>query len=305
MTAETQSDGQGALRGLQASRLRHLAWLCQAPQLYVGKQSFMPQDWLPSGWQQTLLAWEQQPDQAPKRLQTPAPRRLGAYFEILYQILIEDLLGWTIEAQNQQIIRDGQTLGELDFLVRNHHTGGLEHHEIAVKFYLGYPGQEGEAPLWYGPNSRDRLDLKTDRLLTHQSKMALRQEGQQLLQQLGLDEPVTPKVFMPGYLFQPEGPALPLPEQVGAHLDTGHWRRLSTFSTADGIWVPLHKPDWLGPYWQSDCPESSAVEARVRECTEQAWPCLLARLEQTELGWQERERCFLVPDGWPGAAVRS
>lgn len=305
MTAVMSADDQNVLTELRTPRLRHLAWLCQAPQLYVGEQSFMPQDWLPAGWQQTLLAWEQQPDQAPKRLQTPAPRRLGAYFEILYQILIEDLLGWTIEAQNQQIIKDGQTLGELDFLVRNQHTGGLEHHEIAVKFYLGYPGQAGEAPLWYGPNSRDRLDLKTDRLLTHQSKMALRPEGLQLLQQLGLDEPVTPKVFMPGYLFQPEVHALPLPEQVDADLHTGHWRRLSTFSAADGIWVPLHKPDWLGPYWQSDCPEPSAVGARVRECTEQDWPCLLARLEQTKKGWQERERCFLVPDDWPGSAVRS
>jgi len=46
-------------------------------------------------------------------------------------------------------------------VVRNGHTGVVEHHEIAVKFYLGYlqPGSaaDNQDVCWYGPNAFTHL----------------------------------------------------------------------------------------------------------------------------------------------------
>ncbi len=302
MTSEKATGISGGSAIYRTPKIRHLAWMCSAPQLYRGESSFNPDTWLPEDWRCRLGFWDQNPDRTPALLQSEvAPRRLGAYFEVLYHVMIEDLLGWKVEAQNQQIIADKRTLGELDFLVRNRATGSLEHHEIAVKFYLGYPSLGDEPVLWYGPNSRDRLDLKTRRLLEHQSVMALTEEGAALLKRLGLDEPIAPKVFMPGYLFQPQNQHLPLPKQVDDGLPTGLWQHYSQFEFSDEFWVPLIKPDWLGPYLQTQKPDLAVAAQWLDQSKARNQPCLLARLVETDFGWSEVERCFLVPDSWPAA----
>lgn len=68
-------------------------------------------------------------------------------------------------AHNVQLYREKQTTGELDYILRNHDTGKIEHWELAIKFFLG------SAPYhyanWVGMNSRDTLERK----MTHmQSK---------------------------------------------------------------------------------------------------------------------------------------
>ncbi len=303
MTDDIKLGSQGIEKRYSTPQVRHLAWICSAAQLYRGGDSFNPGSWLPDDWTLRLADWDQNPAGKPALLQSEvAPRKLGAYFEVLYQVLIEDLLGWKVEARNQQIIVEGRTLGELDFLVRNKNTGSLEHHEIAVKFYLGYPHPDDESVRWYGPNSRDRLDLKTQRLLEHQSTMALTDAGRGLLKRLGLDEPVVPKVFMPGYLFLPLGQPLALPDQVDTALATGSWQRYSQFEMGNELWVPLIKPDWLGPYLHLQQPDAELTTQWMKQCEARKQPCLLARVIPTDFGWSEVARCFFVPDSWPEAA---
>src|SRR5690554_1995355 len=151
--------------------IRHLAWLCQAPQLYRGALTFDPVAWLPADYRHKLQYWDMHPESMPSLLQQATQRRLGLYFEQLYACLLQDLLGWELLARNLQIRDERRTLGELDFLLRNPLTGEVEHHEIAVKFYLGHTDAVSRRVRWYGPNSRDRLDLKTDRLLQHQTRL--------------------------------------------------------------------------------------------------------------------------------------
>ena len=80
----------------QQPAIRHLAWLCRAPQLYRGALTFDPSAWLASDFHQKLRDWDQNPDTMPLLLQQPAPRRLGLYFEQLYASLLTDLLGWPL-----------------------------------------------------------------------------------------------------------------------------------------------------------------------------------------------------------------
>ena len=86
--------------------------------------------------------------------------RLGLRFEMLMWFWLRDrdyhpfeLLGHSI-----QIIDGAKTVGELDFLLRNHDTQQVEHWEVALKYYLA----EADCSLahWYGLNRSDTLARK-------------------------------------------------------------------------------------------------------------------------------------------------
>jgi len=100
----------------------------------------------------------------------PSPYRLGFHFEGLLHFWLNDGFAqgchpYEVLAHNVQLYREKQTIGELDYILRNHDTGEVEHWELAIKFFLG------SAPYhhanWVGMNSRDNLERK----MTHmQSK---------------------------------------------------------------------------------------------------------------------------------------
>ena len=284
----------------QTPAVRHLAWLCCAPQLLEAPVSFYPPQWLPDDYLERLQHWDQQPEAMPARLAQPAERRLGHYFERLYEVLLKELLGWELLLKNQQIKADNRTIGELDFVVRNRQTGCLEHHEIAIKYYLGV-NEDETGTRWYGPNAKDRLDLKAHRILSHQSPMAQRVEARALLAELGISEAITPKVFMPGYLFYP-GDRVELPDYVPTEHLQGRWcyaRELENSGLTG--WVPLKKPHWIGPWRQSEQPDVRAAREALEFVEAKGVPVLFARVEwQPGLGcWVERGRWFVVPGEWP------
>lgn len=286
--------------------LQHLTWLCSAPGLLEDRGVLHLADWLPGDYgaridrlasDQALLA----------ALADAAGKRLGHYFEALYACLLTEVLGWQVLARNLPVRTAGRTLGELDFLVRNPMTGQVEHHEIAVKFYLGHPGVDGGPDLWYGPDARDRLDLKTRRLLEHQSRLAEQEATRAVLAAMGLPVPDCARVLMPGYLFYPCDGGVMAPAQVPRDHLRGRWQRASALSDVElADCVMLLKPDWLGPWHQAPAPDVARVVSAARQIAEGAPPRLFARLHQ-EPGtgrWREMERFFLVPDHWPAPASR-
>ncbi len=279
----------------------HLHWLCRAPQLVRSGQSFSLAEHLPADLPAQLDRWSTDPARRPAILNEPFPRRLGYYFERLYQAVMTDLLGWKLLAKNVQV-RDesGRTVGELDFLLRNPVSGQLEHHEIAVKFYLAYGSPD---TLWYGPNSQDRLDRKVGRLLEHQSRLTQRPETRQALASLGITEPVTARIFMPGYLFYPAQGAAEVPDFVPENHLRGSWLYLHQIHQHDTRrWVPLQKPHWLGGWIQADEPDPEHAASLIKAMSDQGQPRLFAVLRPQPNGlWTEVERLFVVPDHWPSA----
>ena len=287
--------------GLTTPAVRHLAWLCQAPQLLQSPLTFEPGRYLPDGMTEQLQAWDQNPETAPALLRETPQKRLGFYFERLYRVLLEDLLGWEVLLQNRQIQSNGRTIGELDFVVHNRSEDRIEHHEIAIKYYLGVPEQRGNT-LWYGPNARDRLDLKSDRMLNLQSQRTRLPEARALLAEAGINEPVTPRIFMPGYLFYPKETRAIAPESVPANHLRGHWCYISQIEPPDiPGWVVLNKPLWIGPWRQKEPPRADAVMAALNTIKCHGIPLLFAKLEKNCASglWQETNRLFVVPESWP------
>lgn len=281
--------------------VRHLAWLCRAPQLLQSPLTFEPARYLADDIAERLQVWDQDPALAPALLKETPQKRLGFYFERLYRVLLEDLLGWDVLLQNRQIQSNGRTIGELDFVVHNRSEDRIEHHEIAIKYYLGVPEQSGRTR-WYGPNARDRLDLKTDRLLRMQSQRTALPEARALLAEAGVTEPVVPRIFMPGYLFYPTVMQVNPPESVPASHLRGQWCYLSQVKPSDlPGWVVLNKPHWIGPWRQTETPTPDAVTAALNTIKRHSIPLLFARVEQNSVNgsWQETKRLFVVPDSWP------
>ncbi|MBA4501731.1 DUF1853 family protein [Marinobacterium marinum] len=280
--------------------IRHLAWLCRAPQLYRGAPTFVPRDWLPPDYRQQLHHWDHAPETLPELLQGAPARRLGHYFEQLYACLLSDLLGWPLLARNLPIRDSCRTLGELDFLVRNLRLNRVEHHEIAVKFYLGHRSAESGLVRWYGPDSRDRLDIKTERLLTHQTRLTALPDTRAAMRALGIQTPPVPFLYMPGYLFQPLREDLPVPEQVDSDYASGRWCYPHEVDSLEPEgWVSLHKPHWLGPWCQTVAPETGRLQQAAAEVASTGRACLLGRLVRGITGWVETERLFIVSNDWP------
>jgi len=295
--------------------VRHLAWMCRAPQLIGSPVGLDLSDYLPDDLEERLSAWDAAPEKGPELLTETPPRRLGHYFENLYECLLKELLGWQILLRNQPIRHNGITLGELDFVVRNPVDQAVEHHEIAVKFYLGYvpdhPDEPQTSPLWYGPNASDRLDLKSERLVCHQSRLAERPETRNLLHSLDIPTPTRARTFMPGYLFYPASRQIPPPMDAPPNHLRGEWLYIDDLDRMNqsgdlaksliGQWVPLVKPHWLGIWHQDTPPEPRAAEQALEMVRSTGTPRLFAVLEHdSKRGlWREHNRVFVVPGSWP------
>jgi len=153
----------------------------------------------------------------------PRPRRLGQHFENLTAALIQHSKRYRLVARNLPLRLDGKTLGELDMLIQDRETGELMHWELALKFYLGLPG-EPEERAWPGPdNPNDQLTRKIDHLYRQQLPRSTEPAVAALLAEQGLH--VDRRLLLTrGRLFYPADGALTPPREVNPEHDRGLWR---------------------------------------------------------------------------------
>lgn len=303
------------------SRLRHpyvrdLAWTILSPPL-LGKGAWNQRHPLvASRWSSEpgLLAdWLLRLDEQPAVLQTwlaqSSLRRLGRYYERLWQFALCQAPDVELLMANLPIRQANHTIGELDLLLRD--AQGVHHLELAVKFYLGL--EEGDCAQhehWVGPGAQDRLDIKLQRLCNHQLPLSADPRARAVLTELTCNE-VTSALWLGGYLFEPwpNGCASP----AGAHPDylRGRWLRMTDWpafhaSRPEAHWQPLPRSAWLAPARLADADiwQPRALDAWFQQNPLEQRSQLLVRLEPGSAGhWEERERLFLVADHWPNQAA--
>ncbi|NWE73892.1 DUF1853 family protein, partial [Pseudomonas gingeri] len=145
-----------------------------------------------------------------------ATRRLGLYYERLWQFAVQQAPGIELIGANLPIRREGHTLGELDMLLRD--RDGVHHLELAIKLYLGpQQGQGEDAAHWLGPGCHDRLDRKLAHLSQHQLPISARPESREALAALGI-QAFSAQLWLGGYLLYPwpgtsRAPRGPHPQQ--------------------------------------------------------------------------------------------
>lgn len=135
--------------------------------------------------------------------QSTSSKRLGALAEHFAFDYWEQTPEMEIIARNLQINGLNETLGEIDTVLR--YKEKLYHVEMAYKVYL-YDGTVGTSPLehWIGPNRKDSLVDKLNRLQSHQLPLLKRKETQDALEKwVDTDEEINSCVWIKAHLFLP------------------------------------------------------------------------------------------------------
>lgn len=238
------------------------------------------------------------------RARPPSPR-LGLYFEHLLRQWLASGVEYELLAHGL-VIKDGRrTVGEVDFLVRAPNLETVEHWEVAVKFYLGHPGDG--TPRWFGPNARDRLDLKLAKMQGQQLDLLSTDPGREALAQLGCPPRARARGLLQGRLYQALAREFRIEAHQFAHPDNrlGWWvhfgdrARILEVAEDRGAegWAVLPKLQWLAPAHRSGA-DIDALLAASGLAPQR--PHHIALMKRSECGaWSECSRGFIVPDRWP------
>lgn len=126
----------------------------------------------------------------------PEKLRLGLRVEYFFEHFVENHPDLVLLAKNIQVKRQKQTIGELDFLLKDIRSRKNIHVELVCKFYFYDPDSDtGGLTGWMGANRKDQLHKKVERLQGHQFPLLRLPETQHTLNTLhilplsGKDEP--------------------------------------------------------------------------------------------------------------------
>jgi len=298
------------LEELSHPQVRDLAWTLLSPPLLRHAPAAQRHPLSASRWTERpdeLADWlrllNRQPAVLEAWLAQRSIRRLGLYYERLWQFALSQAPDIELLVANLPIRQNGQTLGELDLLLRD--SEGIHHLELAVKFYLGLGDQTAAHERWLGPGSHDRLDIKLQRLCKHQLKLPSTPAAKTLLSELTCCE-IQSALWLGGYLFQPV-PGCPPPAGANPGHLGGRWLRHQDWrgfvaGNGSACWQPLPRHAWLAPaQLMADAVWSKTEFDRwLIDVEGQRQAKLLVRLEPEPSGnWVEQERLFLVSSTWP------
>ncbi|MGH8420637.1 MAG: DUF1853 family protein [Pseudomonas sp.] len=303
-------------RQIRAPAVRDLAWAILSPPMlavtaWPQRHPLSGSDWVrhPQALEDFLRRLDHDSSVLNDWLSRTSTRRLGLYYERLWQFAIQHAPGVEMIAANLPIRVAGHTLGELDMLLRD--GDGVHHVELAIKFYLGPQEADGQDPAnWLGPGSHDRLDLKLAHLNQHQLPISAREESRQTLAALGIAS-FSAELWLGGYLLYPWSKSPTSPHGVhrdhlrGLWIHQKDWPALAA-QHPEGRWQTLPRHAWLGPARYGHAWSHDEFQSWLEQLDPMAQAQLLVRLEQSADGqWEEVERLFLVSDLWPAIAETS
>lgn len=238
------------------------------------QQRFQGYQQTPTLWKEALLGLQQFQMSSSQLLsidqKVDSKLRLGNYVErfVSFELSQDDSI--QILKENVQIISNKTTLGEIDCLLLKHENP--IHIEIAYKFYL-YDPNVGDSFLehWIGPNRRDSLLLKLNKIREKQFPLLYSPECQSLLEELKLDtSQVLQQTLLKAQLYVPYQSEIDFsqlnPDCVyGFFIDND---RLNDFSDCK-FFIP-RKLDWLiSPHAQVEWMNFTTAQQRILEFHQQ------------------------------------
>jgi len=176
----------------------------------------------------------------------PKKLRLGHQVEHIFLELLKVSNFYKVIAHSIQLIVYKQTLGELDFIVKELDTDQLVHIELAYKFYLLDPTMDGPIEGLVGPNRGDAFTYKLDKTLNKQLPLLYSDAARDRLK-IDVDN-VIQKVAFYGQIFIPFDMATPDLGVLNSNCIKGYYMNLERFVNCDFESFKFHFPtksDWI------------------------------------------------------------
>ncbi|MDB5804487.1 MAG: hypothetical protein JWN73_1809 [Betaproteobacteria bacterium] len=294
--------------------VRALAWLIGAPDLLDEADPRFGAQLVGDAWYAQALAqatpWLLELDRQPQALldflAARPTRRLGLHAESLLAFWLRQRPGVELLARNLAVREQKRTLGEFDFIFREPDAGASVHWELAVKFYLQQAEIEGLAG-YVGPNEKDTLAAKTQRVFGRQLGLGETQAGRMALAEIGAPA-ARAQAFIKGWLFYPRGERAALVAGVNPRHARGWWlRAMPGWEGAlgpDRRYAILPRLAWLAWPWiagEGDVLDRAGLAGTVARQID-GGALLVAEMTLEEGAWRECARGFVVPPGWGAAA---
>lgn len=294
--------------------IRDLLWVALSPPLFLQPLgttqtfAYFNPAIVPDKLESLCLWMQEHPSESPARTQYS---RLGLYFEALLRLLFEQghhlgVTPYKLVLHNYQLQQQGQTLGELDLLLR-HNAGTLVHVEAAVKFYLAQHNASRWTN-WIGPNAKDRLDKKLKRMLTHQLPLFLNPSHKAHIDRWLKEfdaKHFVPCHFIKGCFFVRKAGQM-LPEFANPECEVGTWCTWTNWIAQHPTPQRWEKLAWLsGPENQETSLDTQAEE---KPTSTQNTSLTLQHYERTPFMSSTQstlsdsalgKRCMVVNDQWP------
>lgn len=169
--------------------------------------------------------------------------------EACFEAYLKQSINFELLAANLQIHGEKKTLGELDYIVRNLQTDEVLHIELACKFYL-YDENAGEVAeqKWIGPNRKDSLYEKLEKLKHKQFPLLQTSETSKVLTSLGIPKPTSQELCLKALLFLPkELSAEVFPKHVKDCIVGHYLKQNDLVEEVDAKYAIPLKKEWLLP----------------------------------------------------------
>lgn len=175
---------------------------------------------------------------------------LGKRIEHFFEYYIDSISQYTLVLKNLQIFKNKITIGEIDFIIKDNRREKLLHIELVYKFYLYLPQSNvTELEKWIGPNKKDRLVDKVNKLKEKQLPLLYHPETKAVLKKKHIDyNNITQQVCFLGNLFVPLSYKNKTLAFVNNDCIVGFWIYSQEFTIenyGDQLFFIPNKQDWI------------------------------------------------------------
>ena len=173
---------------------------------------------------------------------------MGKRMEHFFKAVISESSDKALIAYNIQLHENKTTLGELDFLIEDLTKNKMLHVELMYKFYVYDPDLATEMQRWIGPNRKDSLIEKLEKVKNHQLPLLHSSAAKQYLETLQISaEAIDQQICFKAKLFIPkrlEAYQFPV---INNNCIVGYWYTVKQFNAeiteAYKFFAP-EKQDW-------------------------------------------------------------
>lgn len=189
----------------------------------------------------------------------PLALMVGKQAEVYFEAYLNHSKNYSLLCAKLQIQGESETLGEIDYILKNLRTKEVIHVELACKFYLydEIIGATMESK-WIGPNRKDSLREKLEKIKFRQFPIIENRETIQTLKNLDIEVPTSQELCLKAFLFIPKDMRSDDFPQTFQNCIVGKWIKLEEFEKEDqsALYAIPDKKKWLLPpeqlqQWQS------------------------------------------------------